>query len=114
MKISHLLALILVFASCSISLAAATDMPISVKAGLAGGALRVAGVVEKPINNTMTAAADLGYGIGNQYSVMTAGVSGKYLIKENIYAGVGLGYSSYSDPVSLSGLTVTESETGSE
>ncbi len=95
------LALLLLLAMCSVSFAAASAMPIIVKAGLAGGAFRIAGVLEKPINDKMSLSGDVGYGIGNQYTVLTAGIAGKYNIKSNIYAGLNLEYSAYSDPVKL-------------
>jgi len=88
--------LILVFLLVSPSLAA-----ISAKAGLAGGAFRVAGAVDRQINDKLSLVGEAGYGIGNQYSLLAAGVSGIFNVRENIYAGAGVNYSSYSDTVRL-------------
>ncbi len=100
MKKTSICLLLLVVLSCVSS--AAISIPISsVKAGLAGGTLRLSAVIEKPFRDFLV-DYELGLGVGNQYSVLTGGISGKCYIKPNMYAGLGINYSSYSDPVSLS------------
>jgi hypothetical protein len=71
------------------------------KAGLAGGAFRIAGEIDRQLNDKISLIGEVGYGIGNQYSLLTAGTSGIFNIKENFYAGVGVNYSSYSNTVRL-------------
>jgi hypothetical protein len=85
----------------SIAANAVLPFPISAKVGLAGGALRVSAVVEKPCRNFLV-NYELGYGFGNQYTLMSAGIAAKSFIKADTYVGLGLTYSSYSDLVTLS------------
>ncbi len=90
------IAFFLVLVLTSASLAA-----VSAKAGLAGGAFRIAGAIDRQMNDKISLSGEIGYGIGNGYSVITGGASGIVKLREDIYAGVGLNYSSYSSAVKL-------------
>ncbi len=90
------LSLVLVFVFTCSSFAA-----VSAKGGLAGGAFRLSAAVDRPINDKVTLAGELGYGIGNNYSLVSAGVDVQTNIKNNIYIGAEVSYSSYSNPVTL-------------
>jgi hypothetical protein len=100
-----IVSIVLLLALASVSFAAC-----SVKGGLAGGALRVSGVCDRPFNDKWNIGCEAGYALGNGYNIMSLGVSGIYEVKENIYAGLELSYSSYSSPVMLSlpSMQVTE------
>jgi hypothetical protein len=74
---------------------------ISVKGGLAGGTFRIAGVMDRQVRDNIDIVGDLGYGFGNSYSVISLGAAAIMLVRNNIYAGLGLNYSVYSDPVDL-------------
>ncbi len=74
---------------------------LSVKGGLAGGAARLGVSFDKKVKETMM-VMEAGYGIGNQYSLMSAGVGIKLPVKESLYAGASVNYSAYSDAVKLS------------
>lgn len=77
--------------------------------GLAGGGARVGILGGSKINNSLSWDGGIGYAIGNEYTLVTLGGTIKYPLRGNIYAGVGLDYSSYSFPVLLSGgLKVAE------
>lgn len=82
---------------------------ISVKGAYDGGAIGVIGVIDREIKSNITLAGELGYCLGNQYSVILAGITGKMMVKNNIYTGLRVDYASYSDPVSLPiGGNITE------
>ncbi len=82
-------------------LASGSFAAISVKGGLAGGAARVALAADlKQINDKFGISGDIGYGFG-QYTLVTAGLSGTYKIKDDMYAGLAVEYSSYSTAVTL-------------
>lgn len=89
----HLGVLFLVLLLCSSVFAS-----VAVKGGLAGGAFRLGAVLDRPVNDKVSLAGEAGYAVGN-YSVMTAGVSAKYFLRENLSAGLGVNYSSYSTAV---------------
>jgi len=96
--VRRITAIILTVVMASASLAA-----VSVKAGLAGGSFRVAGVFDRQIKDRFSILGEVGYGINSgQYDVITAGVSGIYKIRDPYYIGAGAIYSSYSSPVTLS------------
>lgn len=75
---------------------------ISAKGGLAGGAFRIAAVMDKPVRDNVDVLGELGYGFGSGYSLLTVGVSGKTYVRNNLYLGAGVNYSSYTEPVKLS------------
>jgi len=75
---------------------------LAVKGGLAGGAGRVSGVLDiRQINNKLGLAGEAGYAIGNNYSILTAGLTGIYALRDNLSALIMLSYSAYSDYVNL-------------
>lgn len=67
--------------------------------GLGGGSLLLGIGHGRPIQPNMDIVIDAGYGLGNQFSVLTAGVSGVMLFDEN-YAGLRVGLSNYSETLS--------------
>jgi len=74
---------------------------ISVKGGLAGGAFRLGATLDRPLTNNLNLLGDLGYGFGNGYSLLTAAAGVQTKIKDNIYIGADVCYSSYSSAVRL-------------
>jgi hypothetical protein len=67
-------------------------------AGLGGGAAMIkAGYVFPPMRN-ISFALDAGYGFGNEYSVVAAGISGMIPLR-NFYAGLNVAYADYSEAV---------------
>ena len=75
---------------------------ISAKAGLAGGAFRVAGVADiRQVNDKLGLSGELGYAVGQSYSILTAGLLGTYLLRENLAGLLTLDYTSYSEMVNL-------------
>ncbi|KAF0134173.1 MAG: hypothetical protein FD145_816 [Candidatus Saganbacteria bacterium] len=94
-KVVLILALVIISASSSFA-------SISVRAGLSGGAFKVAGAADRQLNDRFNISGELGYGIGNQYSVLVGGGSIYTYLRDVIYAGIGACYSSYSETVSLS------------
>ena len=74
---------------------------ISVKGGLAGGAFRLGATLDHPLTNNLNLLGDLGYGFGNGYSLLTAAAGVQTKIKDNIYIGADVCYSSYSSAVRL-------------
>lgn len=81
---------------------AKSEMPISVKAGLAGGAGRLGLVVDRQIKERTALTGELGYAIGNSYSILTAGLGVTKEIRDNLAVGLEVTYSSYSEKVKLS------------
>jgi opacity protein-like surface antigen len=81
---------------------AAPKMPISVKAGLAGGAGRLGVVLDRQVNAKTAFVGEIGYAVGNAYSILTAGVGGVMTLRENLAVGLEVTYSSYSEKVKLS------------
>lgn len=75
---------------------------LAVKGGLAGGAFRVSGVMDiRQLNDKMGLAGEAGYALGNNYSVLTAGFTGAYKLRDNLSGLLMLSYSAYSDTVNL-------------
>ena len=74
---------------------------ISVKGGLAGGAFRLGATLDRPLTNNLNLLGDLGYGFGNGYSLLTAAAGVQAKIRDNIYIGADVCYSSYSSAVRL-------------
>jgi hypothetical protein len=75
---------------------------LSIKGGLAGGAFRVAGVADiRQVNNKLGLSGELGYAVGQSYSILAAGLLGTYLLRDNLSAILTLDYSSYSEMVNL-------------
>jgi hypothetical protein len=70
------------------------------KAGLAGGTLRVSAVLDRPLNDKTVIAGEAGYGFGNNYTIVSAAATGKYLVRENLNLGAIISYSSYSTAAS--------------
>ena len=67
--------------------------------GLSGGSLMLGIGHRRTLQSNMDLVLDAGLGIGNSFSVLTAGVSGVMMFNEN-YAGLRLGFTSYSETVS--------------
>jgi len=74
---------------------------VSVKGGLAGGAFSLGATIDRPLRENMTLLGDLGYGFGNGYSLLTAAAGVQTKIRDNIYIGADVCYSSYSSAVRL-------------
>ena len=96
MKQLLVLSLIAILASSSMA-------AISGKAGLAGGGLQIGALTDKAINDKATMVGDIGYAFGSGYGVLSIGGSVKYAVKDNLNAGIGISYSSYSAGVTISG-----------
>ncbi|MFH1683906.1 MAG: hypothetical protein ABIA67_03385 [Candidatus Margulisiibacteriota bacterium] len=88
---------------------------LQASAGLGGGSLILGIGYERPLQQNMDIVLDAGYGFGNQFSVITAGVSGLMPFGDN-YAGLRLGLANYSETVSgvlgVSGNVVKGSKFG--
>ncbi|MFA4905499.1 MAG: hypothetical protein WC645_03245 [Candidatus Margulisiibacteriota bacterium] len=100
------LTIVLIVAFSTASFAA-----VSVKGGLAGGAGRLAIATDlRQINPDLGLSGELGYGIGNSYSVLTAGLGIVKNIRDNLAVGLEVTYSSYSEKVRLSLPTIDINE----
>jgi hypothetical protein len=51
-----------------------------------------------PARGNLSIALDAGYGFGNEYSVVAAGISGMIPLR-NFYAGLNIAYADYSEAV---------------
>ncbi len=84
-----------------IALAYPAFASFSARAGLAGGAFRVSAVMDRPIRENLSVLGDLGYGLGNGYTLVSGGIGITSAIRENIFLGAEATYSSYSTAVHL-------------
>ena len=68
-------------------------------AGLGGGAAMLKAGYVFPARGNLSIALDAGYGFGNEYSVVAAGISGIIPLKNNFYGGLNVAYTDYSEAV---------------
>ena len=68
--------------------------------GFGGGALLIGINYQKPYLEGIDLAFRGSLGVGNGYTVMTAGLSSQFNVKEDTYVGVGLDLANYSQSVS--------------
>ena len=122
MKKVLIVSLVLVLACASLSLAAVkkvyssssvftvgqpqntpVENPISysLKGGLAGGAFRIAGTIDRKIGENCSVGGEIGYGVGNGYNVYSLGISCQHNFKSNVYVGLEASYSGYSNAITL-------------
>ena len=74
---------------------------VSLRGGLAGGAFRISAVMDRPIRDNISLAGELGYALGNGYTLATGGIDLQTTIKNDFYLGAEVSYSSYSSAVRL-------------
>lgn len=85
-----------------IGLSATSFAAVSVKGGLAGGGGRIAVSSDlRQIRPDVGLSGELGYAIGNSYSILTAGVGVAKELRDNLAVGLLVTYSSYSEKVRL-------------
>ncbi|MBI5698879.1 hypothetical protein HZC35_01030 [Candidatus Saganbacteria bacterium] len=86
-----------------VALSTASFAAISVKGGLAGGGIRLALAADlRQIKPDLGLSGELGYSIGNSYSILTAGLGIAKSIRDNLAVGLLVTYSSYTEKVRLS------------
>jgi len=101
-----------IFMVLVLALAVPCFASISVKGGLAGGAFRLGATADRTLKDNLNLVGEVGYGFGSGYSLGSASVGLQSNIRENIYLGAEVCYSSYSSAVKLGLPAVDITELG--
>ena len=67
-------------------------------------------VLDRQVNDKTALTGEIGYAIGNSYSILTAGVGAVMALREGLAVGLEVTYSSYSEKVKLSLPTIDITE----